>query len=300
MPYLYLKRWLRYHGILLTLMLTGFVPLARVSVAAPDLPAPSLVGESKTYTIRPGDKLYEIARPQGCAYPAIVRANQLKNPNVIRAGAKLLLPTRCIPPRTREEGVVVNLPEYRLYLFHRGAVQAVYPVTIGLPTWRTPLGAFIITCKVHNPAWYMPPDIGLREKVKREVVPPGPENPLGDFWIGTSVEHTGIHGTNAPMTIGRALSHGCVRLYPEHLETLVRNVRIGDSGEIIYLPIKAAVEGDDVLVEVHPDVYGTALDFYQAAKEAFSELHAWDRVDPALLRRALEETRGIPVSVKAR
>lgn len=299
MPYLYLRRWLRYHGIFLTMMLTGFVALARISVAAPDLPAPAVVGESKTYTIHPGDKLYEIARPQGCAYPAIVRANHLKNPNFIRAGAKLLLPTRCIPPLGREEGVVVNLPEYRLYLFHKGAVQAVYPVTIGLPTWRTPLGAFTITCKVHNPAWYMPPDLARREKVKREVVPPGPENPLGDFWIGTSLEHTGIHGTNTPMSMGRALSHGCVRLYQEHLEELVRNLHVGDSGEILYMPVKAAVDGDDILVEVHPDVYETVPDFARAAKDVLSNLGVWDRVDPALLRRALEETRGIPVSVKA-
>jgi L,D-transpeptidase ErfK/SrfK len=297
----HLTDWLGRCGCLFTLsLIVFFAATAPITTAASAFPAPSVAGELKTYTILPGDRLHELARRQGFAYPAIVRANNLKNPNLIRAGKQLTLPTRCIPPIAREEGIVVNVPEYRLYVFRNGGVQAVYPATVGLPTWPTPLGAFTVICKVHNPAWYMPPDLARRETVRREVVPPGPENPLGDFWIGTSLEHTGIHGTNAPMSMGRALSHGCVRLYPEHLEELVRNVRVGDAGEILYIPIKAALDGDDILIEVHPDVYGIIPDLAHAAKEMLSNLGVWEQVDPELLRRALAETRGIPVSVKTK
>lgn len=258
----------------------------------------SIVGEELTYKVVPGDILYDISRREGLAFPAVARANGIEDPNLIWAGTSLVLPTRMILPGVAENGVVVNIPEYRLFVFNGGALYAVYPVTVGLPTWRTPLGSFTVTTKVENPTWYMPPNLAEREKVKREIIPPGPHNPLGDFWIGTSLRHTGIHSTNSPMTIGRALSHGCLRLYPEHIRLLAKKMKVGDSGEILYLPAKAAVNGDSIFVEVHPDIYGLVPDFRGALRERLQQMGVWERVDVALVDQAVREARGIPVMVQ--
>jgi len=240
--------------------LTYFFSAALVTSAASAQTISSITGEVRTCTVAPGDSLFVLARRHGVAYPAVVRANGLTNPNIIRAGRVLVLPTQYILPAVKENGVVINIPENRLFLFRAGKLRAVYPATVGLPTWKTAIGPFTVTSKVPKPTWYMPPELAERENVKREIVPPGPHNPLGDFWIGTSLKHTGIHSTNSPMTIGRSLSHGCIRLYPEHVKELFGEVTMGEAGEILYEPIKIAVNGDDVLVEIHPDIYSLVPD----------------------------------------
>ena len=212
--------------------------------------APSVIGELQTYAVAPGDGLYAVARRFGLAFSAVARVNRIEKPNLVRAGKILTLPTRYIPPAIRQEGILVNIPESRLYFFREGILKAVYPATVGVSTWRTPMGAFTVTVKLEDPSWSMPADLARAEKVQREVVAPGPDNPLGDYWIGTSLKHTGIHSTNAPMTVGRPLSHGCVRLYPEHIEALFREVKVGETGEFIYEPVKAALDGEDILIEV--------------------------------------------------
>jgi L,D-transpeptidase ErfK/SrfK len=280
--------------------LLAFISSVFPQGAAPPPSATSTTGEFLTYTVVPGDGLYGLARRHGLAYPAVARANGIADPNIVWVGRVLILPTRFILPALREEGVVVNIPEYRLYFFRGGMVRAVYPAAVGLPTWQTPIGSFAITSKVQNPAWYMPPDLAQRENVKREVVAPGPDNPLGDFWIGTSLKHTGIHSTNCPMTVGRALSHGCLRLYPEHVKALFGEVTVGEAGEIMYEPVKVAVDGDDVLVEIHPDVYGLVPDLARAAEERLRAMGVWEKVDAGRLRQAVAEARGIPVTVRVK
>jgi L,D-transpeptidase ErfK/SrfK len=269
----------------------------RAQALDPAPPPTALAGELATYTVAPGDGLYAVARARGVAFPALARANGIENPNLVRAGRTITLPTRFIVPKRMADGVVINVPEARLYHFRGGTLQAVYPATVGLPTWQTPLGAFTVTVKVLNPTWYMPAELAAREKVKREVVPPGDDNPLGDRWIGTSLAHTGIHSTNVPMTVGRPVSHGCVRLYPEHAHALFDAVEIGLAGEVVYAPVKACVDGGAVVVEVHPDVYGRVPDPAGEAERVLSALGVRERVDAELLARALAECRGVPVVV---
>ena len=278
--------------------LCSLLVLGSVAIAEP-LGA-ALGGETRTHTIAHGEGLYGIARQYGLACAALARANGIENPNLIREGKALTLPSRYILPAQRRSGIVVNIPELRLYLFRDGEVQAVFPAAVGLPTWETPRGEFVIVNKVKNPAWYMPPDLARRENIKREIVEAGPDNPLGDFWIGTSLAHTGIHGTNVPMTVGRPLSHGCMRLYPEHIDSLFQLVAVGDSGEIVYQPVKVAADEEDVFVEIHPDVYEEVPDLRHKAEAELRALGVWKRVDAKALEKAVAEARGIPVSVKAK
>lgn len=122
--------------------------------------------------------------------------------------------------------IIVNLKDRRLALVENGLVEAVYPVAVGKSSTPSPTGTFTIVNHVINPTYY---HHGV-------VIPPGPENPVGNRWMGLSVAGYGIHGTNAPRSIGKAASHGCIRMGRRDLERLFAQVRVGDTVEIIGVP----------------------------------------------------------------
>ncbi len=256
-----------------------------------------LIGKDTSYQVIQGEGLYEIARKFDISYMSIALANQISDPNRIYAGQKLILPTRTILPKKLDKGVLINIPEYRLYFFQGDDSIKVYPVCIGLPTWRTPSGEFSITHKIKNPTWYMPDEIAEKDKVKKEIIPPGPLNPLGDFWIGTDLRHTGIHSTIIPMSIGRALSHGCVRLYPEDIEVLFPLTEVEMTGEVIYEPIKITVREDSIFLEVYPDVYEMVQDYEKEFNKKLRLLNLLTDLDKDKIKIILEEKRGIPVFI---
>lgn len=256
-----------------------------------------LIGKDTVYQVDKGEGLYEIARKFDLSYMSIASANQIADPNFIYAGQKLILPTRTILPKKLVRGILINIPEYRLYFFQGDDSIKVYPVCIGLPTWRTPTGEFSITHKIKNPTWYMPDAIAEKEKVKKEIVPPGPLNPLGDFWIGTDLRHTGIHSTIIPMSIGRALSHGCVRFYPEDIEVLFPLTEVGMTGEVIYEPIKLTIREDSLFLEVYPDVYEIIQDYEREFYKKLRWLNLLTDLDKDKIKIVLEEKRGIPVFI---
>jgi lipoprotein-anchoring transpeptidase ErfK/SrfK len=118
--------------------------------------------------------------------------------------------------------IVASLADRKLALVVGGIVVKVYPVTIGKPSTPSPEGTYRIVTRVPNPTYYHP---GL-------VIPPGRENPVGTRWIGLSRRGFGIHGTDQPRLIGRAASHGCIRMRNRDAEDLFRRVRIGDVVEL--------------------------------------------------------------------
>jgi L,D-transpeptidase ErfK/SrfK len=256
-----------------------------------------MVGNDTSYQVSAGEGLYQIAKKFDLSYMSIATANQISNPNQIYGGQNLILPTRTILPKKLDQGIIINLPEFRLYLFQEDQKVQVYPICIGLPTWTTPIGEFTITHKLKNPTWYMPKSIAEKEKVKREIIPPGPLNPLGDFWIGTDLGSTGLHSTNQPMSIGRALSHGCVRLYPEDAEMLFEQMEVGMKGEIIYEPIKLTVSEDSFFLEVHPDPYGMVNDYEKEIIKKLKLLNLSTVLDQEKIKIVVQEKRGIPVFI---
>lgn len=289
---------------------------ANPAPGAPETQAPSLrpgtprpvAGREVVYEVVPGDYLYGIARRHGVGFPAIARANRIGNPNRIFAGRKIIIPLETILPAepAASEGreIIVNIPEQRLYLFIDGKLARIYPAAVGLVTWQTPVGDFTVANRVRDPAWHVPPGISReRELPPGTVVPPGPENPLGGWWIGTSIRHTGLHGTNIPMSVGQAVSRGCVRLYPEDIAELFSLVRPGDRGRFIYEPVKATVSGGVLLVEAHPDIYGFFEDLEPFAADRVAEaLEALSGrpgevpgIDREALGKILVEARGFPV-----
>jgi lipoprotein-anchoring transpeptidase ErfK/SrfK len=119
--------------------------------------------------------------------------------------------------------IVVSLEDRRLALVEDGAVTKVYTVAVGKDTTPSPTGTFTIVHRVEDPTYY-------HDGV---VMPPGPGNPVGTRWMGLSQKGYGIHGTNAPRSIGKAASHGCIRMRQRDLEELYAEVRSGDTVEIV-------------------------------------------------------------------
>lgn len=289
-----LRRFL-YAGFLSAFLLfTAHPSSADESVNAGILP---LAGETMTYTVQEGDSLFPIARRYGTSYPAIARANRIIDPNKIFINQKLVIPAKTIIPKIMERGIIINVPECRLYLFSPGQPVLIYPVAVGLPTWQTPAGKFTVSNKIKDPTWYMPPEMARRENIEKEIIPPGPDNPVGDRWIGTSIRHTGIHGTNKPMSIGKSVSHGCIRLYPEDIQKVFDTVSVGDPGEFLYEPVKVTIAGQDILIEVHPDIYGLIPDMKKMAEEKIRGLNLSNKVNLEKLEKAIKNSTGLPVRI---
>jgi hypothetical protein len=124
-------------------------------------------------------------------------------------------------PGTRQ--IVVSLEDRKLALVENGQVIKVYAVAAGKPSTPSPVGEFTIERRAMNPTYHH----------DGRTVPPGPRNPVGDRWMGLSKAGYGIHGTNEPNSIGKAASHGCIRMGKADIEDLYSRVEVGDQVEIV-------------------------------------------------------------------
>jgi L,D-transpeptidase ErfK/SrfK len=131
----------------------------------------------------------------------------------------------------------------------------------------------------------------------KHVVPPGPDNPLGDYRIRLDFDLYAIHGTNDPWTVGRLTTHGCIRLYPEDIEYLYPMVDRGTPGEFVYQPVKIGERKGRIFVEVHQDVYQVFEDLQSHARSVVAKARLDDRVDPERLHLAVQQQLGIPIDV---
>jgi L,D-transpeptidase ErfK/SrfK len=225
----------------------------------------SLIGEDASVTTVYEDTLPDLAHRHSLGYYEIIRANPGVDVWIPGAGKHLTLPGQRILPPGPRQGIVVNLPEHRLYFYpkpRRGAQPVVitYPVSIGKMDWRTPLGETRVVAKVRQPSWYPPESVRLEHAARGDplpnVVPPGPDNPLGEFAmrLGISSGSYLIHGTNNPLAVGMAVTHGCIRMYPEDIAALFPHVPVGTKVSLINEPVKAAWVSGELLIEVHPPV----------------------------------------------
>lgn len=128
-----------------------------------------------------------------------------------------------VPAVTTKRVIVVSLEDHKLALVEDGKVKKIYTVAVGKPSTPSPVGTFTIARRVMNPTY----------SHEGRVVPPGPNNPVGTRWMGLSIPGYGIHGTNVPSSIGKAASHGCIRMARKDLEELYPMVEVGDTVELI-------------------------------------------------------------------
>jgi len=190
---------------------------------------------------------------------------------------------------------LINIPQRMLFFFNSGVLTAAYPVALGQPTWRTPQGDFIVVETRADPIWTVPKSIQREmarqgKKVKTKVAP-GPDNPLGGYWIGLSMPALGIHGTTAPRSIYRFRSHGCIRLHPNDAAELFPMVIVGTPVKIIYQPVLLArLDDGRIFVEANSDIYELAPNALKdlralADSSHISNLIDWQRVKEALERK---------------
>ncbi len=264
---------------------------------------PGLVGVMQRHTVAPNETLLTIARDGGLGFRELRDANPRIDEWEPRPGTDLVVPSRFILPRSGYRGLVANLAEMRLYLFPLDAEPGMrvpvltWPIGIGAEFAQSPIGSFTVKSKDTHPTWVVPDSIYRKMEHPRHVVPPGPDNPLGEYRIRTSIDVYAIHGTNDPWTVGRLTTHGCIRLYPEDIANLYRLVDRGFPGEFVYEPVKLGERKGRIYIEVHRDVYQRAGDLEAHAFDEVARAGLTDRVDVTRVRAAVKARTGIPEDV---
>jgi L,D-transpeptidase ErfK/SrfK len=295
------RRWL----VVLTRRLCVFVAIvlsagiARATAVLADEGIPGITGGAWTYHVVPGDTWRTIGSRVGVDPQVLSAGNGLKVNTALRRGQALQIDNRHIVPTAAiGQSLVVNIPQRMLFMREESGDVTGFPVAVGRRDWPTPIQPFRIVTRERDPSWDVPDSI--REEARRAgkwlpaVVPPGPNNPLGQFWLGLSTGSIGIHGTNAPASIYRAATHGCIRLHPDDVAWLFDHVDVGTPGQVIYEAVLLAWVGDHAWVEAHPDVYRNAVvDARQALRVRAASLGVTEQIDWAAADKVLELREGI-------
>jgi len=214
-----------------------------------------VVGTDQIHTVAPGEDLYTVSHGYGLGLDHVAFANKIPMKLALTPGQQLTIPLRRILPKNPPaNGMVLNVPERGIFLFRGGSFSKFYPVAIGRPDFKTPRGQYRVIEKVKNPTWYPPSWAG---ELAGKPIGPGKTNPLGDRWIGLSATRVGIHGTQSPYSIGDAVSHGCLRMYPEMVRELFDLVSVGTPIRIEYETAKLGRDPatGGLVLATFPDVY---------------------------------------------
>jgi L,D-transpeptidase ErfK/SrfK len=248
-------------------IITAFSLAIALPAAADEYSLPAagsdVIGATVTAQAESTDTLLDIARHYGLGYEEITNANPGVDPWLPGAGTVVVVPKQRLLPRAPRAGIVINLPEHRLYWYPptpagQQPVVWTFPVSIGKMDWNTPLGRTSVVAKVKNPTW-TPPKSVREEHAKHgdilpEVVPAGPDNPMGLYALRLGIPGGAylIHGTNRPAGVGMQVTHGCMRLYPEDIESLFKMVPVNTPVTIVNQPYKWGWVDGELLIEVHP------------------------------------------------
>ncbi len=258
-----------------------------------------LVGKVQHYRIKKGESLIEIARMFDLGWNEISDANPAVDAFIPPAGIQIVIPSMWIIPDVPvRKGIVINVPEMRLYYFlGKGTnLMTTFPLGVGDEGKATPVGEFRIIHKIVNPSWYVPKSIKAEKPELPPVVPPGPDNPLGSHALRLSLPSVLIHGTNKPWAVGRRATHGCLRLYPEDIPRLFLLVNKGERVTIINQPVKAGVLKNRVFIEVHRY---EGVKYLREALRALGGKGLLGRIDRRKLMNALDGKSGMPVDITA-
>jgi len=250
-----------------------------------------LIQKKIEYKTVAGDYGLVISGKLGMDWEQIAKENSLDPDALLGRGRVLRVNFMRIVPEKIENGIIINIPDRTLYRFVGGKLKDYYFIAAGRPAWRTPLGDFVIKAKAKDPTWFVPKSIQEEMETEgKEVlieVPAGSDNPLGKYWLQLSIKGVGIHGTNAPQSIYKFRSHGCVRLRPEVAEFFYRDLPVGTAGRIIYEPVKMVKKDGRVFLEVYRDFYKMGIDYTKEVRRLAKELNVsddidWNKVDEAI------------------
>jgi len=211
----------------------------------------TVIGDPQVHTARAKETLLDIARRYHLGYLEIIRANPKVDPWLPEAGSAIPIPSQWILPNGPRRGLVLNIPEMRLYYYLGDSRVMTFPLGVGVEGQDTPQGLYRIGEKRSDPVWHVPPSIQKEMEKPVKSVPPGPDNPLGKYWMRLSSTSYGIHGTNNPWAIGRYVTHGCIRLYPEDIEYLYTKTRARTPVRVIYQHAKVGFKRGQPYFQVY-------------------------------------------------
>ncbi len=280
------------------------------SAAGYNLP---FIGQMQNVTAGYEDTLVHIGRDYDVGFVEMRAANPTLDPWIPGAGAQVIVPTMNLLPNAPHDGIVINLSEMRMYYFYKkGEAPITFPIGIGRDGLRTPLGVTQVLRKKEGPVW-VPTDRMRREDPTLPAsVQPGPENPMGTHALYLGFPTIAIHGTNKPYGIGRRVSSGCIRMFPEDITELYKIVPVGTKVNVVDQPIKTAWINDTLFLEVHPtqeqaslmEVEGVVPDYQLSERDlalimrvAGTEV---ETLDWPAIRKVVKERKGFPVAIAKR
>ncbi|MDH4039546.1 MAG: L,D-transpeptidase family protein [Gammaproteobacteria bacterium] len=301
---------MRTHLLMLALLLPG-----AASAATFDMPLPEfdLIGAIHVVEAQHEDTLLDIARRYDIGQEQITRANPEVDRWLPGDGTKVIIPTRYILPAAPREGLVLNVPEMRLYYYPKPKpgetpVVKTFPVGIGRQDWGTPLGLTKVVGKIKDPTWTPPASIRKEHLENGDplpaVVPAGPNNPLGAYAMRLAIGGGSylIHGTNKAFGVGMRASHGCIRMMPEDIEYLFGHIAVGTPVRIVSETAKVGWFGGKLYLEIHEPLEEDKVGHEQLLGNALRLIDAAQasrlvELDEDAISRALTERTGMPVPI---
>lgn len=238
-------------AILLAAAITGFTTTAD---AGPRVDGDLLMGEISSHTVKKRESLFDIARKYGMGIIELQAANPGINPWQPKPGTTVTVTKRHLLPGITRDGIVINLASSRMFYFKGPSEVMTFPIAHGKDGWETPVAATTIVEKRLHPTWTPPASIRAENPDLPDFIPPGPDNPLGDYALALGLNGIMIHGTNAPSSIGRRASHGCIRMYPEDIKALFNAVKKGTPVLITKTPYVLGWKGNKLYLQVTPKV----------------------------------------------
>jgi L,D-transpeptidase ErfK/SrfK len=282
--------------VLITFFLTSSVHAQAFSYSKNN----KVIGLTKNYIAKENDSLIEIARKFGLGYKEIVASNPGIDPFLPGEGTLVNIPTSWVLPDMESyNGIVINLSEMRLYYFFMHSSSRLvmtFPIGIGREGYETPAGNFTVVEKIPNPSWHVPESIRKKKPHLPKVVPPGSDNPLGSHALRLSMRDILIHGTNMPYGVGRRVSHGCIRLYPEDIKKLFDYVPNKTDVSIVRQPVKVGTINDEIYIEVHGDEY-LKMNYFDEAVRLLRKKNLYELIDKEKMISTLREKKGNPVNI---
>jgi L,D-transpeptidase ErfK/SrfK len=260
------------------------------------------------HVARHEDTLLDLAVRHKLGFIELAMANPGVDPWLPGEGTPILLPKLHLPPDAPPRGIVLNLPEQRLYHYEGGRLLRSYPIGIGRDGHATPIGSTTIVRKQENPTWHPTASARNDDPTLPAAVPPGPDNPLGGRAMYLGWTSYLIHGTNKEYGIGRRTSRGCIRMYSDDAVALYDRVAVGTPVTVVDQPIKIGWLGDDLYIEASPTISQVR---HWEEKGRFARAQpgnvrrlvlkkpaaAADRIDWTTVDRAVRERRGIPTRI---
>ena len=275
-----------------------------------------VVGVVQKTVVGKEDTFSDIARRFNVGYEEMVRANPGVDPWLPGVGREVVVPTRFILPNAARKGIVINLAAMRLWYFEprkAGEPQVVhtYPIGIGRVGWATPLGTTKVSRKKKDPTWR--PSAAVRKEHAENddpvdaVVPPGPDNPLGNRALYLAWPSYLVHGTNKPYGVGIRSSHGCIRLYPEDILQLFELAPVGTQVQVVNQPFLFGWHDGKLYLQAYDVLEDDPRDFDKARKKLLTKQFAvriqkqlkerGEAIDWEAVSAIAHQPRGIPAPV---